>query len=51
MLFRSPEEVWRLFAGFTGYAEPFRTVITELGKAPGPNAVSTAGANPEPQHK
>ena len=30
---RAPEEVWRLFAGFTGYAEPFRTVITELGKA------------------
>jgi sulfhydrogenase subunit delta len=30
---RPPEEVWRLFAGFTGYAEPFRTVITELGKA------------------
>ena len=30
---RPPEEVWRLFAGFTGYAEPFRSVITELGKA------------------
>ncbi len=30
---RPPEEVWRLFAGFTGYAEPFRTVITELGKS------------------
>jgi len=32
---RPPEEVWRLFAGFTGYAEPFRTVITELGKTKG----------------
>jgi coenzyme F420-reducing hydrogenase gamma subunit len=30
---RPPEEVRRLFAGFTGYAEPFRSVITELGKA------------------
>ncbi len=30
---RPPEEVWRLFAGFTGYAEPFRAVITELGKS------------------
>ena len=30
---RPPEEVWRLFAGFAGYAEPFRTVLTELGKA------------------
>jgi coenzyme F420-reducing hydrogenase gamma subunit len=32
---RPPEEVRRLFAGFTGYAEPFRTVITELGKEEG----------------
>ena len=32
---RPPEEVWRLFAGFTGYAEPFRALITELGKAKG----------------
>jgi coenzyme F420-reducing hydrogenase gamma subunit len=32
---RPPEEVRRLFAGFTGYAEPFRSVITELGKAKG----------------
>ena len=30
---RPPEEVWRLFAGFTAYAEPFRSVLTELGKA------------------
>jgi hypothetical protein len=32
---RPPEEVRRLFAGFTGYAEPFRALITELGKAKG----------------
>jgi sulfhydrogenase subunit delta len=30
---RPPEEIWRMFAGFTGYAEPFRAVVTELGKA------------------
>ncbi|HEX8940057.1 MAG TPA: hypothetical protein VF763_07825 [Candidatus Limnocylindrales bacterium] len=30
---RAPEEVWRLFAGFTAYAEPFRGVLTELGAA------------------
>jgi hypothetical protein len=29
-----------LFAGFTGYAEPFRTVVTELGKAAGTTADS-----------
>jgi coenzyme F420-reducing hydrogenase gamma subunit len=29
---RAPEEVWRLFAG---YAEPFRSVLTELGKSKG----------------
>ncbi len=32
---RPPEEVWRLFAGFTSYAEPFRSVVTELGKQKG----------------
>jgi coenzyme F420-reducing hydrogenase gamma subunit len=32
---RPPEEVRRLFAGFTGYAEPFRSVITELDKVKG----------------
>jgi sulfhydrogenase subunit delta len=30
---RPPEEIWRMFAGFTGYAEPFRAVVTELGRA------------------
>jgi sulfhydrogenase subunit delta len=34
---RPPEEVWRLFAGFTAYAEPFRSILTELGaKKPAP---------------
>ena len=32
---RPPEEVWRLFAGFAGYAEPFRQVLTDLGKTKG----------------
>jgi coenzyme F420-reducing hydrogenase gamma subunit len=31
----APTESGRLFAGFTGYAEPFRDVITELGGVPG----------------
>jgi sulfhydrogenase subunit delta len=32
---RAPAEVGRLFAGFTAYAEPFRTAVTELGGTPG----------------
>jgi hypothetical protein len=28
---RSAEEVGQLFAGFTAYAEPFRSTITDLG--------------------
>ena len=28
---REPEDVGRLFAGFTVYAEPFRSMVTELG--------------------
>jgi coenzyme F420-reducing hydrogenase gamma subunit len=28
---REPAEVGRLFAGFTAYAEPFRSIVTELG--------------------
>ena len=28
---RKPADVGRLFAGFTAYAEPFRTIVTELG--------------------
>lgn len=30
---RAPEDVGRLFAGFTVYAEPFRSMVTELGGA------------------
>jgi sulfhydrogenase subunit delta len=30
---RAPADVGRLFAGFTVYAEPFRSVVTELGGA------------------
>ena len=32
---RSPQEAGRLFAGFTGYAEPYRDAIVELGGLPG----------------
>ena len=28
---RQPADVGRLFAGFTAYAEPFRSIVTELG--------------------
>jgi hypothetical protein len=28
---RPREEVGRLFAGFTAYSEPFRSMVTELG--------------------
>lgn len=28
---REPAEVGRLFAGFTAYAEPFRSIVTEMG--------------------
>jgi sulfhydrogenase subunit delta len=39
---REPADVGRLFAGFTAYAEPFRTIVTELGGTrmdpPGPVA-------------
>jgi sulfhydrogenase subunit delta len=39
----APTEAGRLFAGFTGYAEPFRDVITELGGVPG---TAPAGRQP-----
>jgi coenzyme F420-reducing hydrogenase gamma subunit len=39
---RTPAETGRLFAGFTGYAIPFRDVVTELGGVPG----SVPGAAP-----
>ena len=35
---RTPAEAGRLFAGFTGYAEPFRELLTELGGVPGTTA-------------
>lgn len=31
MVGRQPADVGRLFAGFTAYAEPFRSIVTELG--------------------
>ena len=37
---RAPADVGRLFAGFTAYAEPFRSVVTELG------GVGPAGVGP-----
>ena len=46
---RTPAEAGRLFAGFTGYAEPFRDVITELGGVPGTSPAETppaAGGDP-----
>ncbi|HEX8959349.1 MAG TPA: hypothetical protein VF770_05965, partial [Solirubrobacterales bacterium] len=38
---RPPEEVWRIFAGFTSYAEPYRPVVTELGSQSERRAGST----------
>ncbi len=47
---REPAEVGRLFAGFTAYAEPFRTIVTELGgtrmEPPGPAATSASATGP-----
>ena len=50
---RAPADVGRLFAGFTAYAEPFRSVVTRLGgtrMTPGsPVLRATSGsANPGP---
>lgn len=39
---RSPEDIGRLFAGFTAYAEPFRTMVTELGGTRGASRVRKA---------
>ncbi len=43
---RPPQEVGRLFAGFTAYAEPFRGVVTSLGgtRGAGPAAPTGAGS-------
>ena len=39
---RPPQEVGRLFAGFTAYAEPFRSVVTELGGTRGAHPAASA---------
>lgn len=40
----APADVGRLFAGFTAYAEPFRSLVTELGATPGAtNGTGSAG--------
>jgi coenzyme F420-reducing hydrogenase gamma subunit len=51
MVGRDAADVGRLFAGFTAYAEPFRSIVTELGGTrmtpPGPAAPATpADARP-----
>jgi coenzyme F420-reducing hydrogenase gamma subunit len=45
---RAPTDVGRLFAGFTAFAEPFRTVVTELGGVAAPGrAPTTSGPSAE----
>jgi hypothetical protein len=39
---RDESDVGRLFAGFTAWAEPFRSIVAELG--------GTRGARPEASH-
>ncbi len=41
---RAPAEVGRLFAGFTAYAEPFRSVVTELGGVAAPGIAPATAA-------
>ena len=49
---RPREEVGRLFAGFTAYSEPFRSMVTELGgtrtgrSGGGPDVAATTGGKP-----
>jgi sulfhydrogenase subunit delta len=46
---RKGADVGRLFAGFTGWAEPFRSVVDRLGGTPGaPVSPKTPGATPAP---
>jgi coenzyme F420-reducing hydrogenase gamma subunit len=48
---RSEADVGRLFAGFTAYAEPFRSVVTRLGgtrMTPGSPVLRAAAGAPEP---
>lgn len=42
---RDRPDVGRLFAGFTAWAEPFRTIVSELGGAPGAGGADTGGAD------
>jgi coenzyme F420-reducing hydrogenase gamma subunit len=42
---RAPADVGRLYAGFTAYAEPFRSIVTELGGVGAPGQ-APAGAAP-----
>jgi hypothetical protein len=41
---RPREEIGRLFAGFTAYSEPFRSMVTELGGTRSGRAATTATA-------
>jgi coenzyme F420-reducing hydrogenase gamma subunit len=46
---RPPEEIGRLFAGFTAYAEPFRSMVTELGGARTGRGTTSTAAEPAPR--
>ena len=46
---RSREEIGRLFAGFTAYSEPFRSMVTELGGARTARGATTTAAEPAPR--
>ena len=47
---RPREEIGRLFAGFTAYSEPFRSMVTELGGArTGRGTTTTTAAEPAPR--
>jgi len=46
---RPREEIGRLFAGFTAYSEPFRSMVTELGGARSGRGTTTTAAEPAPR--
>ena len=47
---RPREEIGRLFAGFTAYAEPFRGTVTELGGTrTGRGTTTTTAVEPTPR--
>jgi hypothetical protein len=46
---RPREEIGRLFAGFTAYSEPFRSMVTELGGARSGRGTTTTTAEPTPR--